>query len=101
MPVLAEEQRAAPLAQWTAMPMKSADALGECELTSWACGELVPYTLATSPRLSNAVLAVPMLPTLQPARVNGTHGAGAFLPAAVSMFGVPSGVVFVQYWKDE
>jgi hypothetical protein len=83
------------------MPTKSANALGEPELTSWAWGEFAPSTFATSPRPSNAVLAVPTLPTLQPARVNGTHGAGALLPAASSMLNVPSGVVSVQHWKDE
>src|SRR5215472_19215687 len=101
MPLLAFEQRAAPRAQWTAMPMKSANAFGEPELTSAASGELGPNTFATSPRPSNAVLAVPMLPTLQPARVNGTQGAGALLPAPVSMLKVPSRVVSVQYWKDD
>ena len=34
---------------------------------------------------SSTVLAVATWPTLQPARVYGTHGAGAFLPPAVSM----------------
>src|SRR5215472_15839795 len=100
-PWFAEVHRAAPPAQWTATPMKSAKACGECELTSFASDEPGPNTFATSPRLSNAEFAVPMLPTLQPALVNGTHGAGAFMSAPVTMLKLPSGVLFVQYWKDD
>ena len=39
---------------------------------------------------SSSMFAVETPPTLHPARVNGTHGAGAFLPWAVSMLKVVS-----------
>ncbi len=39
---------------------------------------------------SRTVFAVATWPTLQPARVNGTQGAGALWPSAVSMLKVLS-----------
>jgi hypothetical protein len=53
------------------------------------------------------MFAVPTPPTSQPARVNGTHGAGVLRPVSVIMFGFvsPTGSTgAVQYlnelWKD-
>ena len=39
---------------------------------------------------SSTVFAVPITPTSQPARVNGTHGAGAILPFSLIISGVIS-----------
>ena len=54
---------------------------------------------------SSSMFAVPTPPTSQPARVNGTHGAGVFLPPrSVTMFGFGSSVAStgsVQYLKDD
>jgi hypothetical protein len=36
---------------------------------------------------SSTVFAVATAPKSQPALVNGTHGAGAFVPVGVTMFG--------------
>src|SRR5262249_24174046 len=61
--------------------------------SAWACcGEGLPNTFVMSPVgpvpvFSSTMLAVAMAPTSQPARVNGTHGAGAFSPSGVIMFG--------------
>src|ERR1051326_4593741 len=88
---LAVEQRALPCAQWTPMPTKSANAWAGLAVTSAACGEPAPKTVGMSVAMfSSTVLAVATWPTLQPARVYGTHGAGAFLPSAVSMLNVVS-----------
>jgi hypothetical protein len=51
-------------------------------------GELAPNTLVTSPAelvlvFSSSMLAMLNAPTSQPARVNGTHGAGVFVPRLV------------------
>src|SRR5262249_55409599 len=79
------------------------------DATSAASGEFAPNTLGTSgPVFSSTALAVATMPTSHPARVNATHGAGAFLPSAVSMLNVVSvGVVVlgskipsVQYAND-
>ena len=48
-----------------------------------ALGPLVKIARA----FSRTVLAVATSPTSQPARVNGTHGAGAVRPSGVTMFG--------------
>ena len=51
---------------------------------------------------SSSMLAVPTPPTSQPARVNGTHGAGVFRAPSVIMFGFGSFVAStgsVQYLK--
>src|SRR5216110_64013 len=92
----AEEQRALPRAQWTPIPTKSANACPGLAVTSAASGEFAPNTVGISVAVfSRIVLAVATDPTLQPARVYGTQGAGAFLPFAVSMLKVVSVGVFV------
>ncbi len=60
-----------------------------------ACGDPAPKTVGISvATFSSTVFAVATWPTLHPARVNDTHGAGAFLPLAVSMLNLVSvGVV--------
>jgi hypothetical protein len=51
-----------------------------------ASGEPGPNTLGTSgPMFSSTVFAVPTAPQLQPARVNGTQGAGSLRPSAPIM----------------
>src|SRR5260221_14728049 len=73
------------------MPTKSAKALSGSALTSAAWDELAPKTVGMSVAMfSSTVFAVATWPTLQPARVNGTHGAGALCPSAVSMLNVVS-----------
>ena len=42
------------------------------------------------PVFSRIVLAVLTAPKLQPARVNGTHGAGALWPSLVTMLNAES-----------
>ena len=74
---------ALPCAQCTIMPSKSATALVEwaaaAAAASMACGELGPNTLLMSPVVfSKSIFAIEKAPTSQPARVNGTQGAGAF-----------------------
>ena len=61
-------------------------------IASVACGDGLPKTLVMSPVgpvpvFSSTMLAVATAPTSQPARVYGTHGAGAFAPVGVIMFG--------------
>ena len=56
-----------------------------------ASGEPGPNTVGMSmPVFSRTVLAVAIWPTSQPARVNGTHGAGAILPFSLIISGVRS-----------
>ncbi len=53
---------------------------------------------------SSSMFAVPTPPTSQPARVNGTHGAGVFLPVSAIMFGFESSAPStgaVQYLNDD
>ena len=53
---------------------------------------------------SSSMFAVPTPPKSQPARVNGTHGAGVVLPVSVTMFGGESSAPstgLVQYLNDE
>jgi len=50
--------------------------------------------------LSNSILATEKPPTSQPARVNGTHGAGAVLPVSDSICGLPSPAIAVQYRNE-
>ncbi len=74
-------QIAAPCAQWTASPTYSATwtslNLSGFAAVSSASGELAPNTVGTSTAgFSSTMFAVEKSPTLQPARVNGTHGAG-------------------------
>jgi len=53
-----------------------------------ASGELGPNTFGMSTDVfSRSALAIETSPTLQPARVNGTHGAGVIL------FGAGAGLV--------
>ena len=64
---------------------------GSLAATSAASGEVEPKTVGMSMFVfSSSMFAVETPPTLHPARVNGTHGAGAFLPWAVSMLKVVS-----------
>src|SRR5258708_7263141 len=68
------------------MPTKSANAWPGSDATSAAWGEPAPKTVGMSVEMfSRTVFAVATWPTLQPARVYGTHGAGALWPSAVSM----------------
>jgi hypothetical protein len=46
------------------------------------------------------MFATEKAPTSQPARVNGTQGAGAFLPRWSSISGSPSANTSVQYVKE-
>jgi hypothetical protein len=74
------------LAQWTAIPTRSAKACPGLAATSAASGEPGPNTFGTSgPMFSSTVLAVATAPQLHPARVNGTQGAGSLRPLAVIM----------------
>src|SRR5258708_29731834 len=73
------------------MPTKSACAFAGIVDASVACGVPGPNTLATSTAVFSRILfAVATEPKLQPALVNGTQGAGAFMPWAVSMLKVVS-----------
>ena len=52
---------------------------------------------------SSSMFAVPTPPTSQPARVNGTHGAGVFFCPSVIMFGsvlFTGSTGFVQYLNE-
>src|SRR6266702_2608542 len=91
LPLFACEQSELPREQWTPMPTKSANAWPGFDLTSAASVELAPKTVGMSVAMfSSTVFAVATWPTLQPARVYGTHGAGALLPSAVSMLNLGS-----------
>jgi hypothetical protein len=73
------------------------DSLCRVVAASMACGEFGPNTLLMSlVMFSNSILAIEKAPTSQPARVKGTQGAGAFLPAGSSISGVPSANTSVQ-----
>src|SRR5262249_47187443 len=75
------------------MPRKSAFALSRSAglFASMPSGEPAPNTVLTSAgMLSNSIFATEKPPTSQPARVNGTHGAGAVLPFSLSICGSPS-----------
>src|SRR5438046_824625 len=73
------------------MPTKSANAWPGLSLTSCASGESAPNTVGTSSEVfSRIVLAVATGPRAQPARVYGTHGAGAILPFSLIISGVVS-----------
>src|SRR5579871_5007114 len=83
------------------MPSKSAVASVRFALASAASGELAPNTVMTSAgMLSNSILAVENAPTSQPARVNGTQGAGAILPSSLLICAWPSADAPVQYRKE-
>src|SRR5689334_2843415 len=81
-------QIASPCAQWIASPtyLATCTSLNGSGLAavSIASGEPAPNTVGTSTvAFSSTMFAVEKSPTVQPARVNGTHGAG------VTRFGVP------------
>src|SRR6476620_5581317 len=78
-------------------------------IASVPCGDGLPKTLVMSPLaevpvFSRTVFAVATAPKSQPARVYGTHGAGAFAPVGVIMFGTVGVLVAetgsVQYPKE-
>ena len=97
------------LPQCTAIPTKSVCASCGFVVASANSGDPVPNTFVMSPLavvavFSSSMLAVPTPPTSQPARVNGAHGAGVFLPPVVTMFGFGSNVAStgsVQYLNDD
>src|SRR5438128_8064395 len=81
-------------AQWTPIPTKSAKAWPGLDVTSVASGEPGPKTVGMSIAVfSRIVLAVATAPKSQPARVNGTQGAGAILPFSLIISGVVSVVL--------
>src|SRR6266481_4086532 len=87
-----------------AMPRKSALALSRSFVlfASMPSGDVAPNTVLTSAgMLSNSILATENAPTSQPARVYGTHGAGAVLPSSLIISGLPSAAVAVQYRNEE
>ena len=70
-------------------------------LGSIGCGVMSPE--AAVEVFSSSMFAVPTPPTSQPARVNGTHGAGVVFPVSVIMFGSESTPLLtgdVQYWNE-
>src|SRR5207245_6301558 len=108
-----------PLAQWTAMPTKSVSAFARAAVPDGAAfdataalhsGEPVPNTSDMSPNgpvpvFSSSMFASETAPKSQPARVNGTQGAGVFFCPSVIMLGngsfapVESSTLSVQYLK--
>ncbi len=86
------------------MPTKSFVAWLELPTASIASGEPAPKTVVISALVfSSSMFAIETAPTLHPARVKGTHGAGAFLPAGVSRLKVGSATGStrsVQYVKE-
>src|ERR1044071_10175730 len=111
--------------QWTAMPTKSVCARFRAAVPAGAAfdasasfhsGELTPNTFVMSPAgpvpvFSSSMFASDTAPKSQPARVNGTHGAGVFFGeplSPVTMFGsgssgvaLTSSVRSVQYLNDD
>src|SRR5207253_9934851 len=104
-------------AQWIAIPTKSVSAFARAAVPDGAAfeanaslhsGEPVPNASDMSPKgpvpvFSSSMFASEIAPKSQPARVNGTHGAGVFFCASVTMFGngsfapVESSTRSVQY----
>src|SRR6478735_782504 len=90
------------------MPTKSVWACSGLAAASFHSGEPLPNTWVMSPvgaveLFSSSMFAVPTPPTSQPARVNGTHGAGVVFWPSVIMFGRGSPVGstgFVQYLNE-
>src|SRR6202035_2205892 len=90
------------------MPSKSAAALLKLLLASARAaastvGSFANTVLISPLTFSSSMLAIETAPTLQPARVHGTHGAGAFFPSGVIMKNDGSVFAFtmsVQYWND-
>src|SRR5215831_7432101 len=75
-PPFTAEQSVLLAAQWTATPSKSPKALG-----SIVCVEPTPKMVVRSVVVfSISMSAAATAPTSQPARVKGTHGAGALTP---------------------
>src|SRR5205814_3220439 len=92
--LLAAEHFAEACAQWMAMPTKSANAWPGFDVTSAASGEAGPNAVGMSIAVfSKTVFAVATAPKSQPARVYGTHGAGAILPFSLIISGVVSVVL--------
>ncbi len=91
-----------------AMPTKSVCPSCGFAAASFHSGEPLPKTRVMSPvaaveAFSSSMFAVPTPPTSQPARVNGTQGAGVFFCPSVIMFGSGSPVGstgFVQYLNE-
>src|SRR5207247_7311167 len=81
----------------TILPTKSATAWPGLLATSAASGDPAPKTVGMSVAMfSSTVLTEATWPTLQPALVNGTQGAGVFLPSAprrLNLVSVGVGVV--------
>ncbi len=74
------------------MPTKSVSASCGFASASLNGSEPCPKTCVMSPvaaveLFSSSMFAVPTPPTSQPARANGTHGAGVFFCPSVIMFG--------------
>src|SRR5258708_22617092 len=90
------------------MPTKSANPWAGLAATSAGSGDPGPNTVGISMDVfSRIVLAVATAPKSQPARVNGTHGAGAIFPFSLIISGVVSVVLpagsksgAVQYAKE-
>src|SRR5208282_1057152 len=100
-PPLVDEHSELFLAQWTAIPSKSAmaaflRAVVVAFVASMFCGEVGSgKTLKMScVMFSNSMLAMETAPKLHPALVKVAHGAGAFFPSRASMmkFGSAAGV---------
>src|SRR3954452_1771693 len=104
LPPCSSEQRSpgalSPMLQWIAMPSKPATASlrvlpgpSLLDQSANSCsGDGLPNTFVMSPLgvvlvFSSSMLAIENAPTSQPARVNGTHGAGVFFCPSVIRFG--------------
>ena len=58
----------------------------------WSSGEPAPKTFGMSTAVfSSSAFAVAISPTLQPARVYGTHGAGVVVVGLTGVFAVAGG----------
>ena len=89
------------LGAWRAAAFAAVRGNANAAVTATSSGEPVPKTVRTSAgRLSNSILAIENAPTSQPARVNGTHGAGKILPFSLSSSGLPSPASAVQYRNE-
>ena len=62
-------------------------------MSCWCSGELAPKILGMSTAVfsSSEFAGVATLPTSQPARVNGTHGAGVVVVGLTGFFAVAGG----------
>src|SRR5690242_7785102 len=91
----ADEQVVSPAAQWIASPTYSATWMSlngsGFAAVSAASGEPAPNTVGTSTAgFSSTMFAVEKSPTVHPARVNGTHGAGVILLVSAPAAGTRS-----------